>query len=301
MDAGTRSSAFTSAVAAHAEEVARGRRFAFGANWHKLLAALDPARIRVAEESLRRMLGVSSLAGRTFLDVGSGSGLFSLAARRLGACVHSFDYDPQSVRCTETLKAAFFPDDSDWRIEHGSALDVDYLAALGRFDVVYAWGVLHHTGAMWPALESIVPLVRRGGLLYLAIYNDQGKTSRRWLRLKRLYNRLPCGVRSLLLPPLFVRLYGWEILKECVKGRPLGFFRRYTQASRGMSVWRDLVDWAGGYPFEVARPEEIIHFYRDQGFALAQLKTVGGGLGCNEFVFVRQPVAWSALHEPKAA
>jgi hypothetical protein len=137
--------------------------------------------------------------------------------------------------------------------------------------------------------------------LYLAIYNDQGKSSRRWLRLKRLYNWLPRGVRALLLPPVFLWLYGLEILKECVKGRPLGFFRRYTQSSRGMSVWRDLVDWVGGYPFEVARPEAIIHFARDHGFALAQLKTVGGGLGCNEFVFVRQPVAWGNFQVPRAA
>ena len=94
---------------------------------------------------------------------------------------------------------------------------------------------------------------------------------------------------------LFVRLYGWEVVKDCLKGRPLGFWRRYRRENRGMSVWHDLVDWVGGYPFEVARPEEVVHFCRDRGFALARLKTVGGGLGCNEFVFLRQAIAWRKM------
>src|SRR5467141_2182790 len=155
------------------EEILGGKRFAFGENWARFLALLDDQRIRDAEESLRSKLGVQSLAGRSFLDVGSGSGLFSLAARRLGARVHSFDYDPQSVACTRLLRDRFFPGDADWKINQGSVLYAGYLATLGRFDVVYSWGVLHHTGAMWAALKNVTTLVAPGGLLYLAIYNDQ--------------------------------------------------------------------------------------------------------------------------------
>lgn len=58
--------------------------------------------------------------------------------------------------------------------------------------------------------------------------------------------------------------------------------------NRGMSVWHDLVDWVGGYPFEVAKPEEIFDFYRTKGFTLVRLKTCGGGLGCNEYVFIKK-------------
>src|SRR5918911_286314 len=126
-------------------EVARGERFEFGRNWAKFLALLNEQRIADAENSLRQMLECEDLKGRSFLDIGSGSGLFSLAARRLGARVHSFDYDPHSVACTMELRRRFCPEDAAWTVETGSALDADYLKRLGRFDVVYSWGVLHHT------------------------------------------------------------------------------------------------------------------------------------------------------------
>lgn len=269
------------------------RRFAFGANWRRYLARLTPERIALARASLRDMLG--DLAGQSFLDVGSGSGLFSLAARQLGACVYSFDYDPDSVACTAYLRQRYYPGDPEWTVGPGSVRDTTFLATLPTFDVVYAWGVLHHTGAMWQALDNIVPRVRDGGRLFVSLYNDQGKTSRRWLTVKRLYQRTPRLLRPLLLVPVFVRLYGWPIVKDCLKGRPLGFGRRYREGNRGMSVWCDLVDWVGGYPFEVARPEDVVHFCRDRGLVLGRLKTVGGGLGCNEFVFLRQDVAWGKL------
>ncbi len=163
----------TSPTSNHALEIAGGQRFEFGRNWQRFLATLDQRRIAEAERSLREMLKVDDLAETSFLDVGSGSGLFSLAARRLGARVNSFDYDPRSVACTQELKRRYFPDDSQWTVGEGSALDCGYLAALGKFDVVYSWGVLHHTGDLWQALENVVLPVAPGGRLFIAIYNRQ--------------------------------------------------------------------------------------------------------------------------------
>src|SRR3989442_380427 len=112
-------------------------RFRFGRNWARFLAVLDEERIAAAENSLREMLELNDLQGRSFLDAGSGSGLFSLAAKRLGASrVHSFDYDADSVGCTRELKRRFFPNDAGWTIEAGSVLDTGYMGTLGTFDVV---------------------------------------------------------------------------------------------------------------------------------------------------------------------
>jgi 2-polyprenyl-6-hydroxyphenyl methylase/3-demethylubiquinone-9 3-methyltransferase len=270
--------------AQHAQEVAAGERFEFGRNWSRFLETLNDSKIARAEASLRKMLGVETLAGKSFVDIGSGSGLFSLAARRLGARVHSLDYDPHSVACTAELRRRYFPNDADWTVEEGSALDPAYLGRLGTFDVVYSWGVLHHTGAMWPALENVVPLAREGSLLFVAIYNDQGKTSRRWTSVKRAYNRLPPPLRFLVLWPALLHLWWRRLLKDTLRLRPLRTWRE-SAVERGMSPWHDVVDWVGGYPFEVARPEQIFDFYRDRGFQLIRMTTQGGDLGCNEFVF----------------
>jgi 2-polyprenyl-3-methyl-5-hydroxy-6-metoxy-1,4-benzoquinol methylase len=276
-------------MSSHAVEIAQGERFGFGENWTRFLAVLDDARISRAEASLKQMLEVDSLDGKRFLDIGSGSGLFSLAARRLGARVHSFDYDPQSVACTTELKRRYFPGDDGWTIEEGSVLDADYLRSLGTFDVVYSWGVLHHTGQMWRALENAQLPVAPRGKLFIAIYNDMGSQSARWKWIKRTYNGLPRILKTPFTIIVIAPAEAKAILRSLLTLRPLEYVRSWTRydENRGMNRWRDIVDWVGGHPYEVARPEEIFDFYRARGFTLLKLKCGGVGLGCNEFVFIK--------------
>lgn len=270
-----------------AVEIAKGDRFEFGKNWSRFLTLLDETRICEAEGSLKHMLAMDSLSQKSFIDVGSGSGLFSLAARRLGARVHSFDYDPNSVGCTAELKRRYFPDDSEWTVEEASVLDATYVNSLGTFDVVYSWGVLHHTGDMWLALDNVGKLVAANGKLFIALYNDTGSQSARWKWIKHAYNKLP---RPLRLPYTLVITIPEElkaIIHAIVTLTPGSYVRRWTEYDqrRGMSRWRDIVDWVGGYPYEVSTPDEIFDFYRAKGFTLTKMNCGRVGLGCNQFVF----------------
>ena len=281
-------SAVNNIATQHEREVTAGKRFSFGQNWASFLKRLNQARIAEAEKNLIEFLGEKALAGRTFLDVGSGSGLSSLAARRLGATVTSFDYDSQSVACTEELRRRYLPDDPSWIIEQGSVLDAQYLAGLGQFDIIYSWGVLHHTGAMWQAMGNLKPMVKTGELLFIAIYNDCGELSRSWLERKRRYNALPQVLRP------FYAIYVWlpEELRSLAgsvrSGELRTYIRELTSASsgRGMSWLHDVVDWVGGYPYEYASVRDITEFYRCDGFEPVKIRE-NRSYGCHQLVFKR--------------
>lgn len=258
-------------------------RFAFGRNWERFVLRVQPAHVDEAVRALDGLVG-STLDGVRFLDIGCGSGLHSLAARRLGAEVWAFDYDPDAVRAAQALRDRFAPEDPAWRIEQGSALDEDYLDGLGKFDIVYSWGVLHHTGDMWRAIDLAAGRVSAGGRLVLALYNDQGWQSTVWRTIKATYVRVP-PLRWLLLgltAPLFL---GPQLLRDLVRLRPGASWREYKRR-RGMSPWTDLVDWVGGYPYEVATAETVRRFLSQRGF-IVECERLTKRLGCNEFVFRR--------------
>jgi len=254
-------------------------QFSFGANWQKFAKGVNEEVIRFAEASFVEFTGLKDLRGHTWLDVGSGSGLSSLVAYRLGARrVVSIDIDERSVECTRRLRA-LHPGDN-WEVLSGSVLDRDFMRSLGRFSFVYSWGVIHHTGAMWEALENLVERVEEKGFLHLAIYNE-APSSERWKMVKQWCNRLP-----LVLP---LATYGWFALlmvNKFVRGRSiLGELREY-RTRRGMSLIRDVEDWMGGLPYEYCRPERMLTALERHGFVEQKVRTTTG-IGCNEFLHRR--------------
>ena len=227
-------------------------------------------------------MGEARLAGKTFLDVGSGSGLFSLAAYRMGPKVLSFDLNPLAVTCGRELRAMYGGNADDWAIVEGDMLDTPFIELLGRFDVVYAFGSLHHTGDMWRALRNVIDCVAPGGQLYLGLYNDQGKRSKVWRAVKQTYCAGTAG--RLLVESTFMPYY---FLRFCIASvrHHRNYFADY-KSNRGMSAFHDWRDWLGGYPFEVASFDAVTSAVCDMGFSLKWAISAGGGSGNNQFTFV---------------
>ncbi len=252
--------------------------FDFGLNWQAFSETrIDDRRLAVAIESLQSLLQRNTLQGLSFLDVGCGSGLFSIAAYKLGAAkVIGIDINPRCIAVCERNRERLAPVAPITFLEV-SALDLEGLRSLGQFDVVYAWGSLHHTGAMWDAIRNMTKLVSPGGTLAISIYNRH-LTSPVWKVIKRLYNRLPALGQQVMA----VVFAGIIFVAKFLVTR-----RNPLEKERGMDFWYDVVDWVGGYPYEYATPQEVISFAEAEGFVLRRQVLARVPTGCNEFVFER--------------
>ncbi|OGI17699.1 MAG: hypothetical protein A3J63_02815 [Candidatus Moranbacteria bacterium RIFCSPHIGHO2_02_FULL_40_12b] len=261
--------------------------FSFGKNWQSFLKTLDDKRINEAKKSLVNFLGgEEKIKGKTFVDIGCGSGLFSLSAYLIGASkVVSVDVDDFSVTCVKHLKEKQ-NNPPRWEIIKGSALDENFIKSLGQFDIVYSWGVLHHTGDMHKAFENITLLTHELSQLYLAIYNDnklffEGSSSF-WLKVKRLYNK-SSRITKRIMEGIYIAYFVCGLASHFIN--PITYIRNY-QSLRGMNFFTDIKDWLGGYPYEYASTETIVNHFKNLDFMCA--KTIPArSIGCNEFLFIK--------------
>lgn len=262
-----------------------GKRWSFGKNWKKFLSGLDENKIKIAGESLKNFIETDTFKGRTFLDIGCGSGLFSLGAAMLGAeKIVSTDIDDSCICCAEHLREKFGISAGRWEIRKGSVLDSGFMQSLPASDIVYAWGVLHHTGELYKALDnSIIPLKNKG-FVYTAVYNEYKgfPGSALWLKIKKFYSASPRAVRELIKAVFIIQIF---IIKLIKFKNPFKYVAEYGHCTgRGMDFFRDVEDWLGGYPYEFAPPERVISHYQKKGLGLIKCLKAKS-TGCNEYLF----------------
>ena len=257
--------------------------FSFGRNWDRYVREnFTEERVDISRREILEFLGLPSLEGKSFLDVGCGSGIHSLAAFRAGAFrVVSMDVDPFSVRATRTVreKAGSPP---EWEVLEGSVLDPEFMSRLEPADIVYSWGVLHHTGNLWEAVRNAAGRVRPGGLFHIAVYEKTAE-SRYWIDVKRRYNAASPFRRRLMELSYVYRTF----LRTTSPAYLLHNFRyiRDYRALRGMEFWTDVRDWLGGWPYEPATPAEVTGFCeKTLGFGTVKVK---GGKANVEYLFAR--------------
>jgi len=265
-------------------------RFRFGKNWKKYVQKrFSEERVEIAKNHMLNFLNVQDLRGKYFLDIGCGSGLHSLAAVRAGASrIVSFDFDQDSVDATSILKG-LADDPEHWTIMRGSILDDDFLSKLERADVVYSWGVLHHTGSMWQAFSNTVPLMNDDGILYIALYEGlpvSGRPMSFWMEVKHNYNRTGWLGKKKIEVWFFwdcLLQKRWSNLPDIL--RQTREYKNVRGIGRGMDMYRDVVDWVGGWPMEYASAQEVQSFAREKlSLTLVNLKT---GEANAEYLFQR--------------
>lgn len=253
--------------------------FKFGENWASFSRQLDETRVAEAARSLTSLFGEAALEGKSFLDIGCGSGLFSIAAARCGARpVTGIDVDPVSVRVSRENAQRWLPGRQSVTFRHASALDDAVMDSIGKFDVVYSWGVLHHSGDMRHALVNAVRTVKPGGLLMLAIYNRHW-SSGAWKAIKWLYNHTGTFAQKMII---------WLLTPVIFLAKWLVTFKNPSTMRRGMDFMHNIIDWVGGYPYEYASAEEMTAILDRHGFEILQVRPADVPTGCNEFVCRRK-------------
>jgi 2-polyprenyl-3-methyl-5-hydroxy-6-metoxy-1,4-benzoquinol methylase len=297
--------------------------FSFGRNWLDFVNyALDDRKMEIAFNSLMTYLPADEYRDKVFIDIGCGSGIFSLNALRLGCKeVISFDYDEYSIQATERMKERFsslIPALAQWDIFRSSILDSALVERMKeKGDIVYSWGVLHHTGSMYEALKNAAALVKPQGYLIVAIYN-KAPYSDLWVKAKKTYNRSSRPMKLLYVYAALAWIYAerfLHVVRAAVKGENRPDFKG-NDDYRGMSLFYNIIDWLGGFPYEYASFEEVKGFVEELGFDLVHAPVkwpspsreeykksvrafvrffysyVSNYTGTNEFVFRRKPRVW---------
>ena len=244
--------------------------FSFGENWQSYVNQIQLQDLDKAQTAIEEWIEKKQIIGKNIIDIGCGSGIHSYAFYKIGASkIISFDYDPKSVEATKILwEKAGKP--KNWHIFQGSILDSQFIEGLKKenpyFDIVYSWGVLHHTGEMWNALANTISLIKPSdGLLLIALYKKTFSYPDE-LKLKQKYNKAPQWLKYIMEKKCILKI----ILNRFKSGK--NPFKWNESRERGMNVYHDLIDWLGGLPYEVATTGEVVLFCQKCGLKLLKVE-----------------------------
>jgi SAM-dependent methyltransferase len=261
------------------------RKFSFGENWLSYQEYLNETRLRDAQNDIEEWIGKNNIKGKTIVDIGCGSGVHSFSLFKMGARrIVSIDVDPKSVEATKKMHAgAGSP--HGWTIHDGSILDDNFIKTLPvrTFDIVYSWGVLHHTGSMWKAIEKSIQMIKPGGVYWIALY-VKGPRYAADLALKTKYNGASNFWKKVMVRKYIFRIIVKHLIYLNIRSAVKALFPKSYDVGRGMNLYHDVVDWLGGLPYEVASAGEVVEFTRKFGLILEKLTLAPEG-GCNIFLF----------------
>lgn len=251
--------------------------FNFGKNWkHYSKNALNQNKLNATIRSIDKLTD-NKIQNSRFLDIGCGSGIFSVAASKAGAKeVVGFDISQESIEASRYNKKRFYPQ-GNMTFHKKSILNTD-INNFGKFDIVYSWGVLHHTGHMWKAINNSLKLVKANGLFIIAIYNRHWSCPL-WKIIKKLYNISPKIIQKIMIGFFYWIIAITKFIVTCKNP----FTKR-----RGMNFYHDVIDWVGGYPYEYASKRQIKKYVQNKGFRLIKFFKSPVPTGCNEYVFINR-------------
>jgi 2-polyprenyl-6-hydroxyphenyl methylase/3-demethylubiquinone-9 3-methyltransferase len=216
--------------------------FSFGFNWESYVDMIMNEDIierhKKDLDSIYKSFNLD-IRGLDVIDIGSGSGLSSVCFERLGAkSITSLDIDKHSYNATLLTKNKFGNGSSKWDVINKSVLD----GIENKYDLVYSWGVLHHTGNMFQAINIASNAVRDGGYFHVALYID-GPTYLTHLKTKQKFASLDRDEKI-------------DYLLNYLGGSGNDWF---IPDNRGMMKFHDALDWLGGLPYEVCNPNDLFN------------------------------------------
>jgi SAM-dependent methyltransferase len=262
-------------------------KFDFGSNWNSFFKKVNEQNIQKSIDSILELCPKEIVAGKSVIDIGCGSGINSIAFERIGArTVSAVDVDKGCLDTTNEMILRF-TNAQKFQVFHCDILETEKLPN-SKFDLVYSWGVLHHTGNMNLAIMNSIKLVNQSGYLFIALYRKTAFCDY-WRFAKRTYVKSPIVLQKLY----FLLAVMSFIPYDCIRGKvmPSTLIKSYS-SSRGMNYFTDIRDWLGGYPYESIKSHDLETLIESQGFKLikSNAKPYHFGLrgsGCDEFLFKR--------------